>query len=91
MKILNLSQILHSFEYTKTKLMKRMKLTMAVLFTASLAFTACKGDYTCNCKISGVDKKTEFKDVKKDEADDDCEQLETVGKFTDPNAKCTLD
>ncbi|MCU0442688.1 MAG: hypothetical protein MUE96_09845 [Bacteroidia bacterium] len=71
--------------------MKKMNLALAVVFAAAITFTSCKKDYTCTCKISGAESKSELKDAKKGDAEDACKALETTGKLVDPAAKCTLD
>lgn len=71
--------------------MKKMNLTLAVLFAASLAFTACKKDYTCTCKVSNQEIKVPLNDQKKGDAEDACTAAQTTYKVADPNAKCTLD
>lgn len=70
--------------------MKKINLALAVVFAASLAFTACKKDYTCTCKMNGTESKSELNDAKKSDAEDACKALETTAKMGDPSASCSL-
>ena len=66
------------------------KLVLAVAALGLISLTSCKKDYTCTCKVSGSEIKTEIKDVKKSKAKDGCSALETQSKMIDANASCSL-
>ncbi len=76
--------------------MKKTFLFAAVL--GALTFTSCKKDYTCDCTSalfktanSGVDiTATEYSKVKKKDAEEACEGIETTYKSQWSDISCTL-
>lgn len=75
-----------------------MKKVLAILTIAVFAtsFTACKKEYTCSCTyndpITGITVTLdhEFEKMKKQEAEEDCEDLEAVHKLVDSTATCSI-
>lgn len=69
------------------------KVILLVAFFCVVA--ACKKDYTCTCTyMDGGETKmdiSDFKKVKKKEADDTCAELETTLKVSLPDVSCSLD
>lgn len=60
---------------------------IAAIALFAIAFTSCKKDYTCECTVLGTTVPTEFKDVKKKDAQDDCDKLDASAKIVDGNCK----
>jgi len=75
--------------------MKKFAFIFGVAFVATLAFSSCKKDYTCSCTYKGVDGETatidaEFKDAKKKDAENACDQLKATWALVDPATTCVL-
>lgn len=66
------------------------KVFLLALVGGAFAMTSCKKDYTCDCTVSGVNIPLEFKDAKKKDATDACDQAESTYKIADSGASCTL-
>lgn len=60
---------------------------LAVLFIVGM--TSCKKDYTCTCTVGGVESTSTFEDVKKSEAEDACNSLDTAASIG--GGSCSLD
>lgn len=70
--------------------MKKVLFFVAVLF-ATVAFTSCAKDWSCDCTIAGLPEvKNPILDQKKADAKDACDALETAAKLIDDQAKCVL-
>jgi hypothetical protein len=73
--------------------MKRF-FALATVSVALISLSSCKKDYTCTCKFSGVgagtpDVTAEFKDSKKSDAKDGCDEL--TSSYSPIGGSCSLD
>ncbi len=57
------------------------KVMMIAIVGGAFALTSCKKDYTCSCTIAGQTTSTEWKDIKKSDAEDDCDALDITATF----------
>lgn len=67
--------------------MKKIAPIVMVAFLAA-AFTSCKKDYVCTCKILGQETKSDIKDAKKKDAQEACDKLDATAKILD--GSCSL-
>jgi hypothetical protein len=71
------------------------KSIFVVAGVAMLALASCKKDYTCECTVTtmGIAVPTlpaEFKDVKKKDAEEACDALQTTYTVGGATASCSL-
>jgi hypothetical protein len=65
-----------------------MKKVLVVAAVAMMALVSCKKDYTCDCTVLGQTSSTEFKDVKKKDAQEACDEASVALTILD--GSCTL-
>lgn len=80
--------------------MKNLTLVAVLAIFGTLAFSSCKKDHTCTCKVTdnigaGTDTTwtIEYKDTKKKDAKKQCDQIETTYQAFGMgivNADCSL-
>ena len=71
--------------------MKKIATFFSVVAVAAIAFASCskKGDYTCVCKLDGVEvTRVTWNNIKKSDAEKSCNQSATSGGST---MACTLE
>lgn len=75
----------------KPKKMKKLMMLVAVA-TFALAATSCTKDYTCSCSAAGLLPAQDYpySDVKKADAEDACDVVQTSRKLADAAATCEL-
>ena len=62
---------------------------LALGVVAFVSLASCKKDYTCTCTIDGESVATPYNDVKKSDAEDACDALNT--QFSAQGGSCSLD
>lgn len=61
---------------------------LIVAVTAAVGLTSCKKDYNCTCVIAGQTTVSEFKDVKKSDAEEACNALSAAASIA--GGSCAL-
>ena len=69
-----------------------MKKLLILFVSAMFVFgmSSCKKDYTCTCTILQQESVSQIDNVKKGDAEDACDGLQTAARAIDPEASCSL-
>lgn len=71
--------------------MKKSLIVLGIAVLATLSFSSCKKDYTCECKFaSGSNSSAAITNSTKATAEDACDKIESGFNVGSTDATCTL-